>query len=77
MTGDVTPTGQSKIAGHPKLDGNRVTLRNRVYPDHYRRATLRAAERGLSISEYLMELIDRDTGREPASSGQGVLDVAV
>lgn len=68
---------RSTSADQPKLDGNRVTLRNRVFPDHYQRATARAHERGQSISEYLMELIDRDTGLEPAPSEQGRFDVAV
>lgn len=76
MTGDVTPLGQISSEGHPKLDGNRVTLRNRVYPDYHRRATAEAKKRGLSISQYLMELIDRDTGQVPAAANQGVLDIS-
>ena len=46
----------------PKLDGNRVALRGRVTPDQHQRARLAAAQRGLSLSDYLGSLIDADTG---------------
>lgn len=45
----------------PKLDGHRVALRGRVFPDTHRRATLAAREHGLSLSDYLASLIDADT----------------
>ena len=45
----------------PKLDGNRVALRGRVMPDTHERAVLAAREKGLSLSDYLASLIDRDT----------------
>lgn len=47
----------------PKLDGNRVALRGRIYPDQHRRAHQAATEHGLSLSDYLGALIDRDHGR--------------
>ena len=46
----------------PKLDGNRVALRGRVLPEQHARATTRAARHGLSLSNYLAALIDRDSG---------------
>jgi len=46
----------------PKLDGNRVALRGRVTPDQHQRARRAAAQRGLSLSDYLGSLIDADTG---------------
>lgn len=46
----------------PKLDGNRVALRGRVFPDQYRRAHAAASECGLSLSDYLGALIDRAAG---------------
>lgn len=45
----------------PKLDGNRVALRGRVLPDTHQRATRAAAQNGLSLSDYLAMLIERDT----------------
>ncbi|WP_245861891.1 hypothetical protein [Georgenia soli] len=55
----------------PKLDGRRVALRGRVAPDTHTRAVLAARERGLSLSDYLGMLIDRDTeGREITPSLQ-------
>ncbi len=45
----------------PKLDGNRVALRGRVMPDTHERAVLAAREKGMSLSDYLASLIDRDT----------------
>ena len=45
----------------PKLDGNRVALRGRVLPDTHARAARAAAVNGLSLSDYLAMLIDRDT----------------
>lgn len=46
----------------PKLDGQRVALRGRVLPDQHARATASAAKHGLSLSEYLGALVDRDNG---------------
>lgn len=46
----------------PKLDGQRVALRGRVLPDQHARASTQAARHGLSLSEYLGALIDRDSG---------------
>ncbi|MGM7777436.1 hypothetical protein ACSVHC_15655 [Arthrobacter sp. KNU-44] len=46
----------------PKLDGRRVALRGRVLPAQHARATTQAARHGLSLSEYLAALIDRDSG---------------
>lgn len=46
----------------PKLDGNRVALRGRIYPDQHKRAHEAAQEHGLSLSDYLGALIDRDNG---------------
>ena len=46
----------------PKLDGNRVALRGRVLPEQHARAHAKADEAGLSLSEYLGALIDRDCG---------------
>lgn len=45
----------------PKLDGQRVALRGRVYPDTHQRAHEAAVAAGMSLSEYLAMLIDRDT----------------
>lgn len=45
----------------PKLDGHRVALRGRVYPETHRRAVLAARQHGLSLSDYLASLIDADT----------------
>lgn len=45
----------------PKLDGRRVALRGRVLPDTHARAVVAAREHGLSLSDYLGMLIDRDT----------------
>lgn len=46
----------------PKLDGQRVALRGRVLPEQHARATTQAAQHGMSLSEYLAALIDRDSG---------------
>lgn len=46
----------------PKLDGHRVALRGRVFPAQHARATIQAARHGLSLSDYLAALIDRDSG---------------
>lgn len=57
----------------PKLDGHRVALRGRVSPEQHARATTQAARHGLSLSDYLAVLIDRDSGlptpldQEPAA----------
>ena len=46
----------------PKLDGHRVALRGRIYPDQHKRAHEAASQHGLSLSDYLGALIDRDNG---------------
>jgi hypothetical protein len=46
----------------PKLDGHRVALRGRVLPQQHARARTQAARHGLSLSDYLAALIDRDSG---------------
>lgn len=46
----------------PKLDGNRVALRGRIYPDQHKRAHEAAHQHGLSLSDYLGALIDRANG---------------
>jgi hypothetical protein len=46
----------------PKLDGHRVALRGRVLPEQHARARTQAARHGLSLSDYLAALIDRDSG---------------
>ena len=46
----------------PKLDGHRVALRGRIYPEQHKRAHDAAFENGLSLSDYLGALIDRDRG---------------
>lgn len=46
----------------PKLDGNRVAIRGRVAPETHERAVEAARNQGLSLSDYLGRLIDRDTG---------------
>jgi hypothetical protein len=46
----------------PKLDGNRVALRGRIYPAQHKRAHEAANSYGLSLSDYLGALIDRDNG---------------
>lgn len=46
----------------PKLDGNRVALRGRLLPDQHKRAHMAAYSHGLSLSEYVGALIDRDAG---------------
>ncbi len=46
----------------PKLDGNRVALRGRIFPDQHKRAHEDAASHGLSLSDYLGALIDRERG---------------
>lgn len=45
----------------PKLDGQRVALRGRVLPRQHARAKSQAARHGLSLSDYLAALIDRDS----------------
>lgn len=52
----------SALSPTPKLDGNRVALRGRVFPDQWKRAHLAADTHGLSLSDYLGALIDRDAG---------------
>lgn len=52
----------SQTYATPKLDGKRVALRGRVLPEQHARASAQAARRGLSLSEYLAALIDRDSG---------------
>ena len=61
----------------PKLDGHRVALRGRVWPDTHRRAVQAARERGLSLSDYVGLLIDADTGAERTDrpSQQEALDI--
>lgn len=46
----------------PKLDGNRVALRGRLLPAQHKRAHEAAHSHGLSLSEYVGALIDRDAG---------------
>lgn len=46
----------------PKLDGHRVALRGRLYPDQHKRAHEAANAHGLSLSDYVGALIDRDNG---------------
>lgn len=46
----------------PKLDGNRVPLRGRVFPEQHKRAHEAALRNGLSLSDYLGALVDRDAG---------------
>lgn len=46
----------------PKLDGNRVALRGRLFPDQHKRAHEAALSHGLSLSDYVGALIDRDAG---------------
>lgn len=50
------------LSSTPKLDGNRVALRGRVFPDQWKRAHEGADAHGLSLSEYLGALVDRDHG---------------
>jgi hypothetical protein len=52
----------SQTYATPKLDGQRVALRGRVLPAQHARASAQAARHGLSLSEYLAALIDRDSG---------------
>jgi transcriptional regulator with XRE-family HTH domain len=52
----------SRTYATPKLDGHRVALRGRVLPGQHARATTQAARHGLSLSDYLAALIDRDSG---------------
>lgn len=52
----------SQTYAPPKLDGKRVALRGRVLPEQHARASAQAARNGLSLSEYLAVLIDRDSG---------------
>jgi hypothetical protein len=54
----------------PKLDGNRVAIRGRVRPETHERAVAAARRQGLSLSDYLGRLIDRDTGGAIASGQQ-------
>jgi hypothetical protein len=56
------PMSQNVPYATPKLDGNRVALRGRVSPEQHARAHAKANEAGLSLSEYLGALIDRDSG---------------
>lgn len=51
----------------PKLDGNRVALRGRVIPNIHERAIRAAAVNGLSLSDYLAMLIERDTANGQVS----------
>lgn len=46
----------------PKLDGRRVAMRGRVLPAQHARAKSQVARHGLSLSDYLAALIDRDSG---------------
>lgn len=59
----------------PKLDGNRVALRGRVFPAQHARAHEAASRHGLSVSDYLGALIDRDNGLPSKldDHGQGAL----
>lgn len=52
----------------PKLDGNRVALRGRVAPDTHQRAVLAARHNGLSLSDYMAMLIERDTANGQISA---------
>lgn len=54
----------------PKLDGNRVAIRGRVRPETHERAVEAARQQGLSLSDYLGRLIDRDTGVSMTSGQQ-------
>lgn len=54
----------------PKLDGNRVAIRGRVAPETHRRAVEAARNQGISLSDYLGRLIDRDTGVLQTSTQQ-------
>jgi hypothetical protein len=46
----------------PKLDGARVALRSRVTPEQHKHAHLLAQAYGMSISELVGALIDREAG---------------
>lgn len=59
----------------PKLDGLRVALRGRISPAQHKRAHEAAGRYGLSVSDYLGALIDRDNGlpNKLDNPGQGAL----
>jgi len=59
---DTRQQGEGPSYATPKLDGRRVALRGRVFPEQHARATTQAARHGLSLSDYLAALIDRDSG---------------
>lgn len=59
---DMRQQGEGPSYATPKLDGHRVALRGRVLPQQHVRATTQAARHGLSLSDYLAALIDRDSG---------------
>lgn len=50
--------------------GNKVPFSLRVYPAQHRTAAERAHNAGLSISEYIGALIDRDAGNPSALDGR-------
>jgi hypothetical protein len=61
LTGSTRQINSGQEVRMPKLDGNRVALRGRVLPETHARAARAAAVNGLSLSDYLAMLIDRDT----------------
>lgn len=79
MARELVSAGHRETESRLKLDGQRVILKGRVFPDYHERAIAQAGVRGVSLSDYLMELIDRDTGRPPrraSSPAQEVLDIS-
>lgn len=59
----------------PKLDGLRVALRGRISPAQHKLAHEAASRYGLSVSDYMGALIDRDNGlpNKIDDHGQGAL----
>lgn len=53
----------NELTRTPKLEGHRVTLKARVYPDQHDRAIQNARRRGFeSMSAYIAALVDQDAG---------------
>lgn len=66
--GDMLGTVEHVEVRMPKLDGNRVALRGRVAPETHEKAVLAARHNGLSLSDYLAMLIERDTAHGQVSA---------
>lgn len=58
----------------PKLDGNRVALRGRVFPEVHQLARQAADAAGLSLSDYLTILINQDAASDTTARSSALFD---